>query len=184
MPVTIAPATLRDMTYVAANMREADWREIAAVFPGSAGEIAASLLAASPDLAWIASLEGNPACAFGIARLLPGLGSGWAYGTRRLPLVMKTVTRFCLRKVRPQLLLAGFRRIEVRSALDHDLSHRWLEHLGFAREGVARDYGAGGLDFTTYAATRQRPRGCLTATDSAACGSAAPAMAHSARPRN
>ena len=156
MPVTIAPATLRDMTYIAANMREADWREIAAVFAGSPGEVAASLVAASPDLAWIASLDTNPACAFGIARLLPGLGSGWAFGTRRLPQAMKSVTRYCLREVRPRLLQAGFRRIEVRSALDHDLSHRWLEHLGFTREGVARDYGTGGLDFATYAATQVR----------------------------
>ena len=157
MPVSIAPATLRDMTYIAATMREADRREISAVFPGTPTEIGAALLAASLDLAWIASLDGNPACAFGIARLLPGLGSGWAYGTRRLPLVMKSVTRHCQRSVRPALLRAGFRRIEVRTAIDHDLSHRWLEHLGFAREGIAVDYGADGLDFVTYAATaRQR----------------------------
>jgi len=158
MPVTIAPATLRDMTYIAANMREADRREISAVFPGTPIEIGAALFAASPDLAWIAGLDGNPACAFGIARLLPGLGSGWAYGTRRLPLAMKSVTRYCLRSVRPALIRAGFRRIEVRTATDHDLSHCWLEHLGFAREGIALDYGADGLDFATYAATaRRRP---------------------------
>ncbi|MGH6883264.1 MAG: hypothetical protein ACREFM_20245, partial [Hypericibacter sp.] len=45
---------------------------------------------------------------------------------------------------------------EVRSAIDHDLSHRWLEHLGFRCEGIARDYGSEGLDFVTYAATRAR----------------------------
>ncbi len=156
MSVTIHPATLRDMTYIAVNMREADRREIHAVFPGTDTAIGSALHEASPGLAWTAWHGGRPVCAFGIARLFPGLGSGWAYGTRAMPSTMKPVTRFCLRKAAPKLLREGFRRVEVRSAIDHDLSHRWLEHLGFQREGIARDYGSEGLDFVTYAATRNR----------------------------
>ncbi|MDQ0392195.1 hypothetical protein [Labrys monachus] len=158
MPVTILPATLRDMTYVAVNMREADRREIRAVFPGTDTAIGIALFEASPGLAWTAWTGGSPVCAFGISRLFPGLGSGWAYGTRAMAAAMKPVTRFCLRDVAPRLRRDGFRRIEVRSAIGHDLSHRWLECLGFRQEGIARDYGADGLDFMTYAATRERRR--------------------------
>ncbi|CAM5776279.1 hypothetical protein LMIY3S_05448 [Labrys miyagiensis] len=154
MSVTIRPATLRDTTFVAANMRAVDWREIRAVFPASSTEIGAALYEASPELAWTAWLDGDPVCAFGVSRLLPGLGSGWAYGTPRMPAAMRAATRFLLARVRPRLVNEGFRRIEVRSAVDHDLSHAWLEKLGFQREGVARDYGTGGLDFVTFAATR------------------------------
>jgi hypothetical protein len=156
MPVAILPATLRDMTYIAVNMRVEDRREIRAVFAGTDTQIGAALFEASLGLAWTAWREGSPVCAFGIARLFPGLGSGWAYGTCSMPAAMETVTRFCLRKARPLLLREGFRRIEVRSAIDHDLSHRWLERLGFVPEGVARHYGSDGLDFVTFAATKNQ----------------------------
>lgn len=156
MPITIRPANLRDMTFVAANMRAADWREIHAVVPATATEIGAYLYQASPDLCWIAYRDDDPVCAFGIAKLYAGLGSGWAYMTRKGPSTMRAVTRFALRKVRPQLIRDGFRRIEVRTAIDHDLSHAWLERLGFEREGIAREYGDG-LDYATYAATRAKP---------------------------
>ncbi|CAM5776291.1 hypothetical protein LMIY3S_05454 [Labrys miyagiensis] len=50
MSITIRPATLRDMTFVAAGMRAADWREIQAVFPASSTEIGAALYETSTEL--------------------------------------------------------------------------------------------------------------------------------------
>jgi len=154
--ITIRPATLRDMTFVAANMRQADRREIGAVIQESDTYVGYALFASSDGLAWVAWLDDEPVCCFGVSKLFTGLGSGWAYGTRRMRKVMGVVTRFALRDVRPMLIRQGFRRIEVRTAVDHDLSHRWLERLGFAREGIAVDYGMDGLDFVTYAATQKK----------------------------
>lgn len=155
MPVSIVPASLRDMTFIAANMRPADWREITAVYPATATEIGASMWFSSEGLRWVALLNGSPVCAFGIAPGLPGVGSGWAYGTRKMPRVMREVTKFIRRRVAVTLLRAGYRRIEVRTAIDHDVSHRWLESLGFVREGIAVDYGSDGLDFITYACRKK-----------------------------
>lgn len=154
--ITIRPATLRDMTFIAANMREADRREIGAVIQAPDMHIGYMLFAGSSGLSYCAWLDDEPVCAFGVSRLYDGLGSGWAYGTRHMRKVMRAVTRFALREIRPKLMREGFRRIEVRTAVDHDISHAWLESLGFVREGIAKDYGTGGLDFVTYAATRAR----------------------------
>lgn len=153
--IEIRPANMRDMTYIASEMRAADWREISAVVTETRSAVGYMLFASSSGLAWTVWLNGEPVCAFGVSRLFIGLGSGWAYGTKRMPRVMSRVTRYALRTVRPMLIREGFRRIEVRTAIDHDLSHRWLEHLGFVREGIAKDYGQDGLDFVTYAATRK-----------------------------
>lgn len=153
MTTTITPATLRDMSYISANMREADRREITAVFPYSSLEIAAAMWAASEDFRWCAHYDGQPVCAFGVSEMLPGLGSGWAFGTASMPRVIRSITAFCRRTASRQAALR-FRRIEVRTAIDHPDSHRWLESLGFLREGLAVDYGAGGIDFAVYGATR------------------------------
>lgn len=154
MTVTISPANLRDMTYIAANMREADRREIGAVIDEPATVIACMMFEASQGFRWCAYLDGQPVCAFGVAQLFVGLGSGWAFGTKDMPHVMRAVTVFCRRSASRRAAVE-FRRIEVRTAVDHPDSHRWLGSLGFVREGVAVDYGAGGRDFATYAATHK-----------------------------
>ncbi|MGJ4857059.1 hypothetical protein ACN6KF_003043 [Labrys sp. La1] len=154
--ISIKPATLRDMTWIAVHMREQDRREIRAVIDESDTAIGAMLYGSSQGLAWCAWINDTPVCAFGVTRLFHGLGSAWAYGSKSMVRTIPAVTRFAMRTMKPMLVAEGFRRIEVRTAIDHDISHRWLERLGFTLEGTARDYGAGGLDFLTYAATRQR----------------------------
>lgn len=161
--MTIEPATLRDMSFIAANMREADRREIGAIIQESPTVIACMLYEASPGFRWVAWLDGQPVCAFGVSTMFAGLGSGWALGTKDMPHVMRAVTRFCLQKA-ARYAVRAFRRIEVRTAVDHDLSHAWLRCLGFVREGIAVDYGTGGLDFATYAATHKSARTVIKRT--------------------
>lgn len=154
--ISIRPATLRDMTFVSANMRDQDRREIKAVIEESDTAIGYMLFALSPGLAWCGFLDDQPVAAFGVSRLYAGLGGGWAYMSPRGVRLVPAITRFALRQVKRQLIAEGFRRIEVRTAIDHDISHRWLERMGFAKEGIAVDYGTDGLDFVTYAATKPR----------------------------
>lgn len=154
--IDIRPATLRDMTFVSANMRDQDRREICAVIEESDTAIGTMLFASSQGLAWCGWLDGQPVAAFGVSRLYAGLGGGWAYLTPRGVRIVPAITRFMMRHVKRHLIAEGFRRIEVRTAIDHDVSHAWLERLGFAREGIAVDYGCDGLDFVTYAATKPR----------------------------
>jgi RimJ/RimL family protein N-acetyltransferase len=137
-------------------MRGQDRREITAVIEESDTVIGYMLFASSPGLAWCGWLDDQPVAAFGISRLYAGLGGGWAYMTPRGVRLVPAITRFALRQVKRQLLAEGFRRIEARTAVDHDISHRWLERLGFAKEGIAVDYGCDGLDFVTYAATKPK----------------------------
>lgn len=155
MPITIHPATLRDMTFIAANMREQDRREIRAVIQATDTEIGAMLFAGSPSLAWCAWIDDTPVAAFGISPGFHGTGSAWAYGTKRMLRAVPAMTRWVNNHIVPLLDAEGYRRVEVRTAIDHDVSHRWLANLGFVRECVVKDYGADGLDFVQYAITRR-----------------------------
>jgi RimJ/RimL family protein N-acetyltransferase len=154
--VTIRPANLRDACFIAANMRDQDRREIDAVLQfDSTAQIAAACLYASEDRAFIAYLNGDPVAAMGLTPLHPGCLSGWAWGTKRMWRVIPAVTRFCRASWR-KLQAEGFRRIEVHTIADHDISHQWLEKIGAKREGIARAYGRNGEDYVTYALTTAR----------------------------
>lgn len=136
-------------------MRAADHHEIDAVVPlEQPAAVACWLLAASQGMAWCASIDGQPVTIFGCTPIFSHVASGWAYGTDRLKRTIPAVTKFAVTEVVPELQSRGFHRLEVRTYVGHDLSHRWLEGMGFEREGVSRAYGRRGEDFAVYAATR------------------------------
>lgn len=148
------------MCYVAANMREADRREITAVADlPSLTAAGAAMFQMSPRWRFVAHEDVDdgtqPIAAFGVATddIAPHLGVGWAYGTRRIIRAVPEIARFALDALRPALIRAGLRRVEVRTIISHDISHRWLEGMGARREGEARSYGRDGSDFAVYAWT-------------------------------
>jgi hypothetical protein len=153
-PVTVLPATYIDACTVAADMREQDRKEIDAVIPlKDTGALCERLLGQSGDMAFVGYLNGSPVAAMGVAMLLPHMGSGWAFGTDRMKRAVPALTRLCLDYITPTLRSRGCHRVEVRSAVEHDLSHRWLEGMGYRLEGIARAYGRDKQDFCTYAKT-------------------------------
>ena len=155
--IEIHPATRRDVTYIAVNMREHDKREVMGVLPEWMAPGQAGLLVdhATPEgFKWVASYKGDPVCAFGVAPqsdLTPWLWSAWAFGTTRMWRVIPAVSRYSLR-VWPRLLIeAGCTRVEVRSSVDHDIAHRWLEGLGAWQEAILSNYGRDGEDYQLWA---------------------------------
>jgi hypothetical protein len=138
-------------------MRPADHHEISAVvrfdYPA---QIAAMLLHTSGDMAFCAYINGEPVTVFGVSALTEVVACGWAYGTNRLKRTIPKVTAFALGSIAPELVRRGFHRLEVRTYIGHDLSHKWLEGMGFEREGVSKAYGLNGEDFAVYAATKPR----------------------------
>lgn len=135
-------------------MRDQDKREISAVVAfDNAAQVAAWSLHNSGEDCFIAYLDGEPVAAIGVTPIFEGLGSGWAFGTNRMRRVVPALTRFTVKQWIPQLK-TRYRRVEVRSIADHDLSHRWLTGMGYEFEGVAKGYGRNGEDFNTYAFVR------------------------------
>jgi hypothetical protein len=152
--VTIKPAALRDACYIASKMRPADLAEIAAVVEfDNRVQIAAMLLHYAGDLAFCAYLRDEPVTVFGVSAVSKTVCAGWAYGTEKLKRTIPACTDYALSTIGPELMRRGYKRLEVKTAVDHDLSHRWLEGMGFVREGVARSYGFNGEDFAIYAIT-------------------------------
>ncbi|MBA4281091.1 hypothetical protein, partial [Ralstonia sp.] len=82
MTTSVRPANLEDALVVAANMREADRREVWASSRSTPeGSIRESLRISTH--AWVGYYDGRPVCVFGVAPLnmVAGLGSPWLLGT-------------------------------------------------------------------------------------------------------
>lgn len=156
MKPEIRPGNVRDLCFVAANLREQDRREIfATAVLASATEAAMlSWYSAGPDWCWTASLSGQPTVAFGVSFLSPyqpHMRSAWLWGGNKTKQCIPAITRFCRTEWPQRLLADGVTRVEVRSLKGHDLAHRWLKALPARFEAEMPEYGVNGETFELWA---------------------------------
>lgn len=153
--IEIVPATLPDYRHVVRNIRAYDRMEIegAGVDLSLDLEYSTLLIAASAPLAWSVLERGVPIAAYGVARDTPWVWHAWAFGTDRFVRAVPAITKSHA-AIRRQLTELGVTRLEVRSHVDHDLSHGWLAGpMEFQREGTLRRYGMDGSDYVLYSYT-------------------------------
>lgn len=155
--VEIRPGTLRDISFVAANLREQDRKEIFATARlESTVQVAA--LSYYGSHCWTAWIDDQPHAAFGVSDtspLTPHLRSAWAWGTKRFKRCVPAITRFVLKEWPPLLFDDGAVRMEVRSLQGHDLAHKWLKALGARHEATMPGYGVNGETFELWAFLRE-----------------------------
>lgn len=156
MKPEIRPGTLRDVCFVAANLRDEDKREVFATARLESGTEAGFLsFLSSPDWCWTAWLDGQPVAAFGVGMgnpvHQPHIRHAWAYGTSRFKRVTPAITRFCLKHWPKRLISEGVTRVEIRSIAGHDLAHKWLTGLRARHEACLTGYGVNGETFTLWA---------------------------------
>ncbi|MHA7777394.1 hypothetical protein [Roseibium sp. M-1] len=152
---------MRDASFIAANMRGEDFREIACLWEDwdTRALGVCALETAVPGMVWSVWYDGQPAAAYGFSHASafdPDHWQAWAFGTDRFRRCVPLITRH-LRDLRP-VLERDCRRLQVISQKDHDIAHRWIRTLGGALEGVLKSYGRGGEDFCLYAWTRPARR--------------------------
>ncbi len=153
--VRIDPLNVRDLTYILANLREPDAREVLCQAPAGIDRttLGIAMFQSLPrDWAWCASFDGQPACAFGFQPFNVAVSIGWCFGTRHMVRTIPAVSRHCLAR-EPDLLALGVRRVEVRSLVGHDIAHAWLTRLGCRRETLLPEFGRDGETFTLWAWT-------------------------------
>jgi hypothetical protein len=148
----IETATLRDLSYIAANLRPDDRRELEAQMPGASPvDIAIIHL---PAMSFIVELDGNPEMAFGAVEQRTGLWCAWSWGTRSASRCMPAFVRFFHDHVRPAVLRAGAHRVEARALADNVDGQRTLIRLGATRRCILPGYGVHGQEYILYDWTR------------------------------
>jgi hypothetical protein len=170
--VSILPATLRDLSYIAAHMRAPDRAEVECqIDEWDAAAIAAISLR---DFAFCVELRGNPEAAFGCGQVRQGYWLAWSWGTGRYVRCVPTMARFITGWLIPAVYEAGAHRVEARALASHTEAHRFLERLGGHRRCALPGFGKNGEAFVLYEWLRANyvlRKHVLTAED-AACGDA------------
>jgi hypothetical protein len=144
-----APTALA-LAYIARNLRANDHIECLAGRIATVDQLAAEATL-TPGLCDIVYLGDYPVAAIGAREMWKGVWSVWAWGTENWNDVATTLTRHALRTLKPAMLARGGHRAECMSWTCHIPAHRWLEFLGFQREGVLHAYGRNREDFIMYA---------------------------------
>lgn len=156
MRAEIRAGVLRDICYVASNLRDEDRREVFATAVLSSGSEAGVIsFSTSPGWCWTAWLDGQPVAAFGVALgnpvYQPHIRHGWLFGREGTRRCIPSITRFCIREWPRRLISEGVTRVEVRSIDGHDLAQRWLLAVRARYEGRMTGYGTKGEDFHLFA---------------------------------
>ncbi|ESZ20544.1 hypothetical protein [Mesorhizobium sp. L48C026A00] len=152
MTVRIVSATLRDLSYIAANLRTEDRTEIDCQFDEWSPALLA--LTALQGFAYVAELNGNPEAGFGAAEQRGGLWIAWSWGTRRMKRCVPGMTEFFHAVLGPQVAAHGAWRVEARALATNELALRWLARLGATQRCRLPGYGRNGEDFLLYDWTR------------------------------
>ena len=149
----IVPANLRDLSYVAANLRAEDRAEIDCQHPGwtPVGLAGAHL----QGFAWCVEWNGNPEAAFGAAEQRQGLWIAWSWGTRRMWRCVPAILDHHREVTGPLVLGAGAHRVEARMLAGNVLAERFLERLGAVRRCELPGWGVNGEPFVLWDWTRE-----------------------------
>jgi hypothetical protein len=146
----IVAATLRDLSYVAANLRPEDDEELSCQLPNwNVFGLAAMSLR---DHAYCVLIDGNPEAAVGAHRVSNhnGLWVAWSWGTRRMWRAVPTISRFVRDVMIPDIIEQGGWRCEAKAMAKNASAHRWLERMGATRRADLPGWGMNGETFVLY----------------------------------
>ncbi len=149
--VEIVDGCRRDVSYVAANMRACDRREIFAVRDVESTDQLALQIHHHAPLQQVARIGREPVAVLSAVQPRAGIWQVGLFATPRWPLVARAMTRHARAAVIPDLLARGANRAECQSIEGHHAAHRWLEWLGAVHECDLIDYGKNRETFRLYA---------------------------------
>ena len=154
MPISIQPATMAAVSYVAANMRPEDRAEIWCQLHPDTPPEAVAQISLSSGQAWVCWLNGQPVAAFGWGSLNYRAASLWAFGSPPMRRALPEITKFVVNMLARRFAESHLSYLEARSLVDHHEAHEWLQALGGLPVATLENYG-GEEDFILFTWTRK-----------------------------
>jgi hypothetical protein len=139
--ITIADATMDDLTYVASWLSAIDRTELSITRDPNDYDTLAADAYISPCCK-VALLDGmTPVFAFGVRPIANDTVGVWGFKTRDGRRAVRAVTKYLIKHVIPALRDTGITRAICYVHPDNTASQRWLAHLGFRPMATPGDFG-------------------------------------------
>lgn len=140
---------------VASRLRKADFDELSVTRKDLHQPSKLAAAAWGSTYRRIVLLDTVPVFAFGATQRpsYPQESQVWGFGTDQTSAVIRTVTKFILRSMIPELLDRGFLSAQAIVSPDNDLSNRWLRRLGFEPKATVTGIGDRSEDMILFAVT-------------------------------
>lgn len=148
--VEIRPGTVRDVSWIMANLRPGDDEELRCLMPDGASTGAVGYYTVMGSRCWVAYWKGKPVAAFGVEPFSLTALNVWALGTQHMHRVIPAITDFMALDVVPELIDAGYQIMEARSLATHEQAHAWMQSTGAEKAPGAFPYGKGGEEFILF----------------------------------
>lgn len=145
---TITPEVVE---HIVMNLRPEDEREISAVSWDLSIKDRVNRYMGLEVYTFYASHNGDPAALIGAWPIHPSVWQVYAFGTLDFEKVAPTLTKFAMRFMTPSLINQGAHRAQCDSIEGHDKAHRWLEAMGYRKEGAMPKFGRKGETFYRFA---------------------------------
>lgn len=141
MALTLQPATLKDASYVMANLNKHDAAEVdCQVAPGTPRhEMGYGLLMAGDNFA--VREDGQPIAFFGTMPISCCYLQVWALGTKRMWAATAEISKFMRHEHLPERIEQGFIGMEARSWVGHPTAHKWISRMGGRAHGPPFEFG-------------------------------------------
>lgn len=151
--IEIGPANIRDVSYIAGNLRDNDKIEVLCQLPDGISQQTIGYICTRPGTSFIAYLDGKPVMVFGFdpITLAGNALNAWAFGTKDSRKVIHSITLWVRDNLLREWIRDGITRIEARSIDSHADAHRWLMATGAVKEGRMKDLGRNGENFLLFA---------------------------------
>lgn len=154
----VGPANVRDVSFIAGNLRDNDKTEVLCQLPAGITQQEIGYICTRAGTSFIAYLDSKPVMVFGFdpVTLAGNVLNAWAFGTKDSPKVIHQLTIWLKDNLLRDWLAQGVTRIEARSFIDHQDAHKWLRSTGAVEEGTLQNFGRDGEQFVLFAWHRNR----------------------------
>jgi hypothetical protein len=155
--IRIADATFDDLCYIGSWLSAVDRMELAVTrdpddYPSLARDAFASMIhKVALDHA------GTPIFAFGAYPIRKGIAHVWGFKTRDGPKAIRTVTKYLLKELIPDLREAGVVRAVCYVHEENHGSRKWLAYLGFRPDATHGEIGAPLMKYQRDELSREHP---------------------------
>ena len=91
----------------------------------------------------------------GVTKIVSGVAEIWAITGKLVEKYPKDFHKLCIKIIKEAFKKDNLRRLQCTAETDYDRTIKWLERLGFEREGTLRNYTCDGKDMYIYSIIRK-----------------------------